>query len=135
MTGTKIITRINASEAAEDISRVIGDQEVARPVRTVTRSNGHTSVSKSVHYETRRVVTAAELSHSLGPRKNGVRVLLLGLGPDVCELELPFITLPALRPATQRADWTWDRRQTARTTTKLRLTPEEADAIRSPGTK
>ena len=38
MTGTKIITRINASEAAEDISRLIGEQEVKRRTKRSTHA-------------------------------------------------------------------------------------------------
>jgi hypothetical protein len=40
MTGTKIITRINASEAAEVISRLIGEQQVERRMRSETRAAG-----------------------------------------------------------------------------------------------
>lgn len=133
MTGTKIITRINASEAADDISRIIGEQEIERPIRSATRAGGRHSITESLHRETRRVVTASELATRLGPTDYGVRVLLLGLGPDVYELELPFITLPPRRPPTLPADWTWDRRQTARTAGRVRLTPAQADAIRQGG--
>ncbi len=133
MTGTKIITRINASEAAEDISRIIGDQEIERPIRSATRAGGRHSITESLHRETRRVVTASELATRLGPTKYGVRVLLLGLERDVYELELPYITLPPRRPTTMPADWTWDRRQTARTAGRIQLTQAQADAIRQGG--
>ncbi|SDT08597.1 Type IV secretion-system coupling protein DNA-binding domain-containing protein [Bradyrhizobium canariense] len=106
MTGTKIITRINASEAAEDISRLIGEQEVERRTRSSTRAGGKTSVTESVHRETRRVVTASELASRLGPTKDGVRVLLLGLGEAVYELELPYISLQMRREPIMPADWT-----------------------------
>jgi hypothetical protein len=106
MTGTKIITRINASEAAEDISRLIGEQEVERRVRSSTRAGGKISVTESIHRETRRVVTASELASRLGPTKDGVRVLFLGLGEAVYELELPYISMPKLREPIMPADWT-----------------------------
>jgi type IV secretory pathway TraG/TraD family ATPase VirD4 len=38
MTGTKIITRINASEAAEDISRLIGEQGLHKRVLRLLKS-------------------------------------------------------------------------------------------------
>jgi Type IV secretion-system coupling protein DNA-binding domain len=106
MTGTKIITRINASEAAEDISRLIGEQEVERRLQSSTRAGSKTSVTESVNRETRRVVTASELASHLGPTKDGVRVLFLGLGEAVYELELPYISLQKRREPIMPADWT-----------------------------
>jgi hypothetical protein len=133
MTGTKIITRINASESAEDISRIIGEQEIERPNRSVTRASGRSSVTESLARDIRRVVTASELATRLGPTDYGVRVLLLGLGRDVYELELPYITLPERRSPTVPADWTLGRRRTATAAPAIgthRLTASEADAIR-----
>jgi len=106
MTGTKIITRINASEAAEDISRLIGEQEVERRTQSATRTNGKTSVTESTQRETRRVVTASELASRLGPTKGGVRVLFIGLGEAVYELELPYLSLRKRREPIMPADWT-----------------------------
>jgi len=106
MTGTKIITRINASEAAEDISRLIGEQEVERRVKSSTHAGGKTSVTESIQREVRRVVTASELASRLGPTKRGVRVLFIGLGEDIYELELPYLSLPKLREPIMPADWT-----------------------------
>ena len=106
MTGTKIITRINASEAAEDISRLIGEQEVERRIKSSTHAGGKTSVTESIQRELRRVVTASELASRLGPTKGGVRVLFVGLGEDVYELELPYLSLPKLREPIMPADWT-----------------------------
>ncbi len=106
MTGTKIITRINASEAAEDISRLIGEQEVERGVQSATRAGGKTSVTETTHREVRRVVTSSELASRLGPTRGGVRVLFIGLGEAVYELELPYISLPKLREPIMPADWT-----------------------------
>ena len=47
MTGTKVVTRINASEAAEDISRLIGDQEVERRIESATGSGGRSASLKA----------------------------------------------------------------------------------------
>jgi len=106
MTGTKIMTRINASEAAEDVSRLIGDQEVERRMQSATRSGGRVSITESIHREIRRVVTASELASRLGPTEHGVRVLFIGLGDAIYELDLPYITLPKFREPIMPADWT-----------------------------
>ncbi|WP_316195600.1 MULTISPECIES: type IV secretion system DNA-binding domain-containing protein [unclassified Bradyrhizobium] len=106
MTGTKIITRMNASEAAEDISRLIGEQEVERRTKSSTHANGKTSVTESTQREMRRVITASELGSRLSPTRDGVRVLLIGLGEDVYELELPYLRVPQLREPIVPADWT-----------------------------
>jgi type IV secretory pathway TraG/TraD family ATPase VirD4 len=106
MIGTKIITRINVSEAAEDASRLVGSQEIERQVKSRTSAQGRSSVTTSHHRESRRVITAAEIAAHLGPIKDGVRVLLLGLGKDVYELVMPYITLPSFREPTLPADWT-----------------------------
>ena len=106
MTGTKVVTRINASEAAEDISRLIGDQEIERRIESATRSGGRASVTESYQRTTRRVITASELSSRLGPTARGVRVLFVGLGEDIYELELPYIKLRSLRAPIVPADWT-----------------------------
>lgn len=106
MISTKIVTRINASEAAEEASRLIGNQDIERRVRSVTDSRGRSSVTRSVHRESRRVVTASEISSRLGPVMKGVRVLFVGLGKDIYELVMPYIALPRLREPTVPADWT-----------------------------
>ena len=106
MTGTKVLTRINTSDAAEDISRMIGEQEIERRIHSATRSGGRVSVTESVHHETRRVITASELACRLGPTERGVRVLFIGLGDAIYELELPYISLPKFREPIIPADWT-----------------------------
>jgi len=106
MIGTKIITRINVSEAAEEASRLIGNQEIERQVKSRTSADGRSSVTTSAHREIRRVITASEIASHLGPVKEGVRVLFLGLGRDVYELTMPYVDLPHLREPTLPADWT-----------------------------
>ncbi|WP_316162850.1 type IV secretion system DNA-binding domain-containing protein [Bradyrhizobium sp. SZCCHNRI20481] len=124
MTGTKIITRINASEAAEDISRLIGDQEVERRIKSSTQAGGKTSITESLHREVRRVVTASELASRLGPTKAGVRILFVGLGEDVYELELPYIRLRKLREPIMPADWTRPPPEGPSTPTEGEMNPE-----------
>jgi type IV secretory pathway TraG/TraD family ATPase VirD4 len=108
MVSTKIIARINAGATAEELSRIIGEQEVERIKRTTSRANGRSSVTESVHQEPRRIITPSELMTRLGPntRKGAVRVLFRGLGADVYELDLPIIALPRRREPIVAADWT-----------------------------
>jgi hypothetical protein len=102
----KIITRINAGDAAEDISRLIGEQEVERRIQSETHAGGRVSRTESVQRDIRRVVTASELGSRLGPNKRGVRALFIGLADAVYELELPYISLPKYRDPIVPADWT-----------------------------
>jgi hypothetical protein len=53
-----------------------------------------------------RVITASEFASRLGPTERGVRVLFIGLGDAVYELELPYINLPTFRAPIIPADWT-----------------------------
>jgi hypothetical protein len=139
MTGTKVITRINTSEAAEDISRLIGDQEIERWVRSSTRSGGRVSVTESVQRETRRVITPSELASRLGPTRRGVRVLFIGMGDAVYELELPYFRLQEFRKPIMPAGWTrrrpplpprGTRDEMPAASSPRRLTKELADQIR-----
>jgi hypothetical protein len=138
MTGTKVVTRINASEAAEDISRLIGDQEIERRIESATRSAGRVSITESHQRATRRVITASELASRLGPTARGVRVLFVGLGEEIYELELPYIKLPSLRAPIMPADWTRTRSPQpaidpngkAPSEPPIRLTRDLADQIR-----
>jgi Type IV secretion-system coupling protein DNA-binding domain len=138
ITGTKIITRINASDAAENVSRLIGDQEIERQVKSATRSAARVSVTETLEREIRRVVMASELGSRLGPVKRGIRVLFIGLSDGIYELDLPYITLPKFREAVVPADWTRSpppppKRPSSSTPPApepSRLTPELADLIR-----
>ena len=104
MIGTKIITRLNAGRGAEEASHLIGDQEIEREERSETVAGGKSSVTTMRRREFRRVITADEIAR-LGPRGDHIRVLLLGLGNDVLELRVPFVSLPALRPGHVPAAW------------------------------
>ncbi|WP_339865039.1 type IV secretion system DNA-binding domain-containing protein [Paremcibacter congregatus] len=106
MIGTKIITRINMSASAEEASQMIGNHEVARQIKNVSRSGNHTQISLSHREESRRVITGAEIATRLGPQKSGIRVLFMGVGADVHQIDLPYISLPRLREGTVPADWT-----------------------------
>ncbi|MGI9353940.1 MAG: type IV secretion system DNA-binding domain-containing protein, partial [Rhizobiaceae bacterium] len=136
MMGTKVITRINTSEAAEDISRMIGTQEIDRSLKSTTRAGGRLSVTRSLARETRRVITASEIASRLGPTTPGVRVLFIGMEDAVYELELPYINLPAFREPTVPADWTPTPPNGKRSNGKtppsppIRLTKGLADQIR-----
>lgn len=105
MIGTKIITRINAGRGAEEASALIGDQEIEREERSETVVGGNSSVTTTRRREIRRVVTPSEIATRLGPRRDGIAVLLLGLGDDVLELTVPYVTLPQRRPGHVPAPW------------------------------
>ncbi|WP_034460760.1 MULTISPECIES: hypothetical protein [unclassified Afipia] len=51
------------------------------------------------------MVTAAEIATRLGPKDDGIRVLLLGHGADALELTVPYVTLPDRRPGHVPAKW------------------------------
>ena len=59
----------------------------------------------TVRRDIRRVVTAAEIAARLGPKDDGIRVLLLGHGADVLELTVAYVTLPERRPGHVPAAW------------------------------
>lgn len=105
MIGTKIITQINASRAAEEASHLIGDQEVERVERSQTMIGARASTTTTARRDIRRVVTAAEIATRLGPKDDGIRVLLLGHGADVLELTVAYLTLPERRPGHVPAAW------------------------------
>jgi|SRR5581483_7352142 len=105
MIGTKIITQLNAGRGAEEASQLIGDQEVERVERSETVVGVQGSTTTLVRREMRRVVTAAEIATRLGPKNDGIRVLVLGQGPDALELTVPYLALPERRPGHVAATW------------------------------
>lgn len=106
MIGTHIIGRMNPGEGAEDIGRAIGMQEIEREARSKSRSGGNSSVNISTEHSLRPVMTPSELSSRLGRKGRKVRMLVLGFGEDVHEIDLPITILPSQRPANVPADWT-----------------------------
>ena len=105
MIGTKIITQINAGPGAEEASQLIGDQEIERVERSETVIGVQASTTTTTRREIRRVVTAAEIATRLGPKRDGIRVLVLGVGQDALELTVPYVTLPERRPGHAPAPW------------------------------
>jgi hypothetical protein len=105
MIGSKMITQINAGPGAEEASQLIGDQEIERIERIETVVGVQASTTTTTRREIRRVVTAAEIATRLGPRRDGIRVLVLGVGQDALELTVPYVTLPARRPGHVPASW------------------------------
>jgi hypothetical protein len=90
----------------KSLGKKCGSARLALPGITDFAVAGKTSITESIQREVRRVVTASELASRLGPTKGGVRILFVGLGEDVYELELPYISLPRLREPIMPADWT-----------------------------
>jgi len=106
MIGTQIICRMNVGEGADDVSRALGLQEIEKPVRSESYSGGKYSKSISMQPSMRPVITPSEIASRLGPRRGGVRVLLVGIGEDYHEVDLPYVDLPPVREAHVPADWT-----------------------------
>ena len=113
MIGTHIIGRMNPGEGADDISRAIGMQEIERESRSKSHSGGNSSVNISTERSLRAVLTPSELSSRLGRKGRKVRMLVLGFGEDVYEIDLPITILPPQRPANVPADWTRPDQKTA----------------------
>ena len=113
MIGTHIIGRMNPGEGAEDISRAIGMQEIEREARSKSRSGGNSSVNISTEHSLRPVMPPSELSSRLGRKGRKVRMLVLGFGENVHEIDLPITILPPQRPANVPADWTRADQKTA----------------------
>jgi Type IV secretion-system coupling protein DNA-binding domain/TraM recognition site of TraD and TraG len=105
MIGTKIVTQINAGRGAEEASQLIGDQEVERVERSETVVGARASTTYATRRDIRRVVTAAEIATRLGPRRDGIRVLVLGQGADALELTVPYVSLPERRLGHVPATW------------------------------
>lgn len=106
MIGTHIIGRMNPGEGAEDISRAIGLQDLEREARSKTHSAGSSSVNVAIERFSRAVITPSELSSRLGRKGRKVRMLVLGFGENVHEIDLPITVLPPQRPANVPAGWT-----------------------------
>jgi hypothetical protein len=105
MIGTKIIAQINAGPGAEEASQLIGDQEIERVERSETVVGVQASTTTTTRHEIRRVVTAAEIATRLGPTRDGIRVLVLGVGQNALELTVPYVALPKRRPGHAPAPW------------------------------
>ncbi len=107
MVGTQIIVRVNAGETANTLAKeVIGTRTVDRIVR-------HKGASEAPHREHPMVVEPAQLSDDLGPRKIGVRAMVLGFG-DVFVLDWPFAEIRKLRQSSVPAAWLKDTKNVMR---------------------
>ena len=88
-------------------------QEIEREARSKSRSGGNSSVNISTEHSLRPVMPPSELSSRLGRKGRKVRMLVLGFGEDVYEIDLPITILPPQRPANVPADWTRPDHKTA----------------------
>ena len=105
MIGTKIITRLNAGNGAEEASRMLADQEIEREERHETLVDGKISVTTIRRRDIRRVMTASEIATRLGPRDAHIDVLAVGIGDDALQLKVPYVTLLKLRSGHVPAAW------------------------------
>lgn len=106
MVGTHIICRMNVGEGAGDVSRALGVAEVEEPQKSRGYSGGHYTSSTSMQKRTRPVITSSEIASELGPRKKGVRVLIVGAGQDYHMIDLPYLDTPKVREPHEPARWT-----------------------------
>lgn len=106
MIGTQILTRINLSQAAKDVSAIIGEQEIEKTIKSRTQTPSGSNITWHKQRERRPVITPSELSTRLGPTKKGIKALVLGVGEDVYELLFPYVKLEKLRPSSVPARWT-----------------------------
>jgi type IV secretory pathway TraG/TraD family ATPase VirD4 len=106
MIGTQILTRINLSQAAKDVSAIIGEQEIEKTIKSHTQTPTGSNTTCHTQRERRPVITQSELSTRLGPTKKGIKALVLGVGEDVHELLFPYVNLEQLRSASVQASWT-----------------------------
>lgn len=95
--GHQIVCKTSPGRSAEEISRAVGDQFVFE--KDVSRTSSSSGGSTNERWVERRkpVITPNELSRLLGPRKQGVRFIYLGVGEDAYILEMPYISLPKRR--------------------------------------
>lgn len=106
MIGTQIVTRLNLSHAAKEISALIGDQEIEKPVKSRTQTPNGTNVTWRKERERKPAVSPSDLATRLGPTRKGIKALVLGAGEDIYELTFPYISLEKLRPSSVPARWT-----------------------------
>ncbi len=106
MIGTQILTRINLSQAAKDVSAIIGEQEIEKTIKSRTQTPTGSNTTWHKQRERRPVITPSELSTRLGPARKGIKALVLGVGEDVYELLFPYVKLEQLRPSSVPARWT-----------------------------
>jgi hypothetical protein len=75
-------------------------------VKRVERTETESGASRSTTYAKRGEMTASEIATRLGPKRDGVRIIVLGVGADALELTVPYVTLPTRRPASVPVTWT-----------------------------
>ena len=106
MVGTHIVTRMNVGEGASDVSRALGMKEVEISVPTTSSSEGRYSRSVSRQSRNQPVITASEISSDLGPRRNGIRVLIVGIGQNYHMVDIPYCSFQVERDPHVPAKWT-----------------------------
>ena len=87
--GTHIIGQVNAGDAAEALSRSLGQQECEQMVRSRSHTRGQSSISFAPHRFMRPVMTASELGSELGRKDGGLRMLMAGFGEDYVLFDMP----------------------------------------------
>jgi len=102
--GTKIIAKVNSGPTAQRLESDVGQATVVYS-RREPRGNGLEWVRDERRENT---IERSEFETQLGPRKNGIDVLVTGIGEDVYKVRVPYTTLPHARDAQEPAQWTLD---------------------------
>lgn len=105
--GTKIITRLEASEEQVWASKIVGDREIDRFTRSVSQQHttGGQRQSSSQYTRTKEpLLMPNQLQDDLDVNKSGARVVFVS-GRHRAIVRVPFTSLQALRPGTVDADW------------------------------
>ncbi|MET3600689.1 type IV secretion system DNA-binding domain-containing protein [Martelella mangrovi] len=102
--GTKIIAKVNSGPTAQRLESDVGQATVVYN-RREPRANGLEWVRDERRENT---IERSEFETQLGPRKNGIDVLVTGIGEDVYKVRVPYTTLPHARDAQEPAHWTLD---------------------------
>jgi hypothetical protein len=98
MLGIRIFAQVKGGASAKFVLDQIGMREVARPTNSVTRTGSGYTISSSWQHAETAVMTADELEQ-LGPKKSGVKAIVLGHSTDVLELTWPYYATPERRKA------------------------------------
>lgn len=107
MIGTKIFGRILGAESQRWVIEQAGAREVAIEKISITSSGSTPSSNSSLERVSDYPVLRLTDLEALGDHKHGIRGLMMGAGPDICEIDWPFYDVPIRRKQHIPAPW-WD---------------------------
>ncbi|MDY0270172.1 type IV secretion system DNA-binding domain-containing protein [Trichloromonas sp.] len=107
--GTYIIGRTQGAESQEFLSKTIGKEKIRKymPAWSGGQRSGAAEQRQDSWQEVEEpIFYPAEIATELGKSKNGVKLVLVGVGSAVHLLEWPFSSMPKLRKSEIPAAWT-----------------------------